>query len=259
MSSRGYSLASRLRAGDTVYSGWCALGAPIVAEAIAREGFVAVTVDRQHGLFDGASAAQAIAAIAQAGATPVVRVPLGDHAAVSHMLDLGAGAIIAPMIDSAEDAARLVAAAKFPPLGGRSWGPNRAAMLAGIADTRDYLRDANATTLAFAMIETRQALDHVAAIAAVPGIDGLFVGPSDLSIALSGGRTLDPHAQEVDAALDIVLAAARSAGKIPGLYCTNAERALASARRGFRFIAAGSDLGFLRAGIAAQVGALRSG
>jgi 4-hydroxy-2-oxoheptanedioate aldolase len=150
-----------------------------------------------------------------------------------------------------------VAASKFPPLGERSWGPHRAIALAGIADQTIYLREANDAVVTFAMIETRAALGNVDAIAATPGIDALFVGPSDLSIALSDGTTLDPHSASVDDALERIAAAAKQAGKIAGLYCINAERALACAKRGFRFLAVGSDQAFLRAGTAAQLKVLR--
>jgi 4-hydroxy-2-oxoheptanedioate aldolase len=108
------------------------------------------------------------------------------------------------------------------------------------------------------MIETRTALDNLDAILAIRGIDAIFVGPSDLSIALSGGTVLDPHSAEVERALDGIVAAAQKAGKVPGAYCANAERATALARRGFRFLAVGSDLQFLRVGAADQVKTLRS-
>ncbi len=136
-----FSLARRLRAGETVYCGWCALGAPIVAETLAREGFSAVAIDMQHGLWDVAAAADAIAAIHHAGSAPLLRVPAGDFAFASRALDFGAQGVIAPMINSAADARTFVAAAKYPPLGERSWGPMRATMLTGI-DQRDYLRRA---------------------------------------------------------------------------------------------------------------------
>jgi 4-hydroxy-2-oxoheptanedioate aldolase len=228
----GYSLARRLAAGETVYTGWCALPAPIVAETVAREGFLAVTIDQQHGLWDTAAAVAAIAAI-------------------------GAEGIIAPMINSVADAKAFVSAAKFPPLGERSWGPTRAMTLAGISDPKQYLNEANAATVTLAMIETKTAMANLDAIAAVPGIDVLFVGPSDLSIGLTDGKELDPHSDTVEAALDKIVAACRKAGKIAGLYCANAERAVACAKRGLRFLAVGSDLGFLRAGTAAQLKTLK--
>ena len=254
----GLSLARRLRAGEIVHCGWCTLGVPIIAETIAREGFSAVTFDQQHGLFDIASTVAGIAAVRLAGAAPIVRVPLGDFATVSRVLDFGAEAVIAPMINTAADARALVAAAKYPPLGERSWGPHRATALAGISDQTIYLREANATTLTFAMIETRLALENLEEIARTPGIDGLFVGPSDLSLALTDGGELDPHSPAVELMLERVAAVAASTKTIPGLYCANAERANACAKRGFRFFAIGSDLGFLRAGTVAQVKGLKS-
>lgn len=253
----GYSLARRLAAGETVYTGWCALPAPIVAESIAREGFNTVTIDQQHGLWDTSATATAIAAIRSAGAAPVVRVPLGSFAAASRSLDFGAEGIIAPMINTVDDAKAFVNAAKFPPLGERSWGPMRGMTLAGISDSKQYLNEANAATVTLAMIETKTAMANLDAIAAVPGIDVLFVGPSDLSIGLTDGKELDPHSRTVEAALDTLIAACRKAGKIAGLYCTNAERAVACAKRGIRFLAVSSDLGFLRAGTAAQLKVLK--
>ena len=100
------------------------------------------------------------------------------------------------------------------------------------------------------MIETQTALDNMEAIAATPGIDGLFLGPADLSIALSKGRNVDPMAAEVDREIDRIVAAASKAGKVMGAYCHTAERAVALAKRGIKFLAVGSDMGFLRAGAA---------
>jgi 4-hydroxy-2-oxoheptanedioate aldolase len=257
MTTTSFSLARQLRTGQPVYSGWCGLAFPLAAEVIAREGFPAVTIDMQHGLWDIASTVSAVAAIRHGGAAPVVRVPLGDFATASRALDFGAEGIISPMINSAADARALVAATKYPPLGERSWGPHRTTMLAGIADQKDYLREANELTVTFAMIETRAALDNLAAIAETPGIDGLFLGPSDLSIALSRGASLDPMAQEVDRELERIAQAARRAGKVVGAYCHTAERAVALAKRGVRFLAVGSDLGFLRAGIGAALKTLK--
>jgi 4-hydroxy-2-oxoheptanedioate aldolase len=107
------------------------------------------------------------------------------------------------------------------------------------------------------MIETRTALDNVAAIAGTPGIDALFLGPSDLSIALSNGANVDPLAADVDREIDRITAAATKAGKVMGAYCHSAERAAALAKRGVRFLAVGSDMGFLRAGAAAALKVLK--
>src|SRR5216683_3012094 len=219
-----FSLARRLRAGETVYSGWCGLPYPIVAELVGREGFPAVTLDGQHGLWDTASVMSAVAAIRQAGAAPIVRIPVGAFASASRALDFGAEGIIAPMINTEADARAYVSFAKFPPLGERSWGPHRATTLANVPDQKLYLREANASTVTFAMIETRTALDNV-----------------------------DPMAGEVDRELERIIAAAKKAGKIMGAYCHSAERAVALGKRGVRFLAVGSDMGFLRAGAASAL------
>jgi 4-hydroxy-2-oxoheptanedioate aldolase len=251
-----FSLARRLAAGETIHTGWCGLGVPIVAELIARSGFPAVSLDQQHGLYTMETAAAGIAAVRMAGAAPVVRVPLGDFAVVSRVLDFGAEGVVAPMINTADDARAFAAAAKYPPLGERSSGPLRALIL-GNMELGDYVAHANDNIVTFAMIETRAAIDNLDAILATPGIDAVFVGPSDLSLALSNGRTLDPHSREVDAAVEEIGAAARKAGKIAGAYTANAERANALAERGFRFLAVASDTAFVRAGIIATWKALK--
>lgn len=253
-----FSLARRLRAGETVFSAWCGLPAPLVAENIARAGFTAAVIDQQHGLWDTATTLAAIGGIHHAGSAPIVRVPLNDFAGAARALDFGAEGVIAPMINSAADARAFVAATKYPPLGERSVGAHRAAAVAGFPDQRPYLKEANETTLTMAMIETRAAMESLDAIASTPGIDMLFVGPSDLSMALSEGKSLDAHSPEVDAALEQILAACRKAGKIPGLYCIDAERAVATAKRGFKFLTVGSDLAFLRAGAAEQLKVLNT-
>jgi len=254
----GFSLADRLRAGEPVLSGWCGLPYPIVAETIGRDGFPAVTLDSQHGLWDLNAILTTIAAVRQGGAAPVVRVPVGDFAAVSRVLDFGAEGIIAPMINTPADARALAAAAKYPPIGERSWGPHRAMTLTGVAEQSVYLREANAHVVTLAMIETRTALKNLDAIVNTAGIDGVFLGPSDLSIALSDGGQVDPMSKAVDQEIDRIVATANKAKKIPGAYCHTAERAAALGKRGFKFLAVMSDLAFLRAGAAAALKAAKA-
>jgi 4-hydroxy-2-oxoheptanedioate aldolase len=252
-----FTLARRLRAGETVYSGWCGMSSPIVAELVGREGFPAVTLDGQHGLWDVASTREAVALIRLGGSAPIVRIAVGEFAMASRALDFGAEGIIAPMINTVEDARAYVSFAKFPPVGDRSWGPHRATTLGSMPDQKAYLREANALTVTFAMIETQTALDNCEAIAATPGIDALFLGPADLSIALSKGGDVDPMAASVDKEIDRITAACTKSGKIMGAYCHSAERAMALAKRGVRYLAVGSDMGFLRAGAAAAIKALK--
>jgi len=238
MAISAFTLAARLDAGETVYSGWCGLPYPLIAETLGRDGFPAVTIESQHGLWDVNGILAGIAAIRQGGAAPLVRVPFGDFALVSRVLDFGAEGIIAP-------------------IGERSWGPHRATTLAGLADQSIYLREANDHIVTLAMIETRTALQNFDAIIATPGIDGFFLGPSDLSIALSDGRTVDPLSKDVERELDRLIAATQQAKKIPGAYCHSAERAAALAKRGVKFLAVSSDLSMLRAGAAAAMKVLK--
>jgi 4-hydroxy-2-oxoheptanedioate aldolase len=257
MTISAFTLARKLHAGETVFSGWCGLPYPLVAETLARDGFAAVTIESQHGLWDVGGILNGVAAIRQGGGAPIVRVPLGDFALVSRALDFGAEGIIAPMINTPADARAFAAAAKFPPLGERSWGPHRAMTLGGVPDMATYLREANDHIITLAMIETRTALQNFDAIIGTAGIDGFFLGPSDLSIALSDGKNVDPLSKEVDAHLDRMIAGAQQAKKIPGAYCHSAERAAALAKRGVKFLAVSSDLSMLRAGAAAALKTLK--
>jgi 4-hydroxy-2-oxoheptanedioate aldolase len=257
MAIPAFTLAGRLHSGETVFSGWCGLPYPIVAEMLGRDGFPAVTIESQHGLWDIAGILAGIAAVRQGGAAPLVRVPWGDFALVSRALDFGAEGIIAPMINTPADARALAGAAKFPPIGERSWGPHRATTFAGLSDQSVYLREANDHIVTLAMIETRTALQNFDAIIETPGVDGFFLGPSDLSIALSGGKTVDPLSKEVDRELDRMIAGAQRVKKIPGAYCHSAERAVALAKRGVKFLAVSSDLAMLRAGAAAAMKVLK--
>jgi 4-hydroxy-2-oxoheptanedioate aldolase len=211
------ALSQRLKSGSPVLSAWCGLPEPAIAGYLAREAFDAVTLDMQHGGIDLAATLRAIPLIAGAGKPAIARVPVAEFATASKLLDGGASAIIAPMINTLEDARRLAAFTKFPPVGERSWGPHPALALSGLGASH-YFATANDFTLSFAMVETRKALDILDQVLAVPGIDGIFIGPSDLSIGLSGGRSLDPGSAEVEQALDHALSRARAAGKIAGVY-----------------------------------------
>src|ERR1700749_5251420 len=253
-----FTLARALAAGETVFSGWCSLPYPIVAELIGREGFGAVTLEGPHGLWDVSSLVTGVAAVRQSGSAPVVRVPVADYALVPRALDFGAEGIIAPMINTAADARAFAAAAKYPPTGERSWGPHRVTSLAGLADQSVYLREANDNVITLAMIETRTALAKSQAIVETPGIDGLFLGPSDLSIALSDGKSLDPLSPDVERELDRIVAACQTAGKKPGAFCQTAARAGARERRGMRFLSVMSDIAMLRAGTTAAMKVLKA-
>jgi 4-hydroxy-2-oxoheptanedioate aldolase len=249
-------LARSLASGG-VYGAWVGLNEPGIAEALAREPFDAVILDMQHGGVDFVGASRAIHFVALAGKPAIVRVNVGDFACASRVADAGAAGVIAPMINSGEDARRFAEFMKFPPNGRRSWGPRACLPLSGLAGA-DYLHGADAITLAIAMVETREALDALDEILGTPGIDGVFIGPSDLSIALSGGATVDPRGALVDAAMTRVAAAAKARGKFAGLFCFDGPSAKAARARGFALCSIATDVLLMRAAAKRELDAARS-
>jgi 4-hydroxy-2-oxoheptanedioate aldolase len=249
-------LAHRLAAGEKLFMAWCGIPDASVTEMCVREGYDAALLDMQHGAIDVASAIAGINACATAGKPALVRIPVGEFSMASRMLDAGAAAIVAPMINSVEDARKFAAFAKFPPMGERSWGPSRAITLTDM-DAPTYLKQANSFQLAIAMIETRAALNALDDILSVPGIDGVLVGPSDLSIALSGGDLVDPDSPAVDEALNHILARCAHHKKIPTVFCMHGAKAKALSARGFKLCSIGTDQIFVRAGAAADLKAAK--
>src|SRR5690606_23525431 len=162
-----------------LYTAWSAIPEPLVAEFLARSVFHAVTLDMQHGCHSTDSVLRGIAAVALTGKPAVVRIPVGRFDMASRVADMGADAVIAPMVNSAADARAFAAFMRSPPVGQRSWGATRVLALRGNLTPQSYLETANRETLAIAMIETRAAQAALDEILAVEGIDGVFVGPSD--------------------------------------------------------------------------------
>jgi 4-hydroxy-2-oxoheptanedioate aldolase len=245
------SLRARLETGETIFTAWSAIPDPLVAEFLARAGYDAVTLDMQHGCHSTDSVLRGVAAVAAVGKPAIVRVPVGRFDTASRVLDFGAAAVIAPMVNSVADARAFAAAMKYPPLGERSWGPTRALELHGHSDKQDYLRSANRETLAFAMVETRAALRALDDILGLPGIDGIFLGPSDFSLALSDGARVDPEAKGVLEAAEEIMAHVGNAGKIGCAFSMTTEAALRFRNMGYRFIALGTDVSLIGRGAAA--------
>jgi 4-hydroxy-2-oxoheptanedioate aldolase len=250
------SLSEALRGKESLMSAWCSLPDPTIAGLLARENFDAVILDMQHGLIDYSGVVAAIPLVAAAGKPAIARVPVGDFAAASRFLDAGAAGVIAPMINTIEDARLFASFMKYPPMGERSWGPHGVIPLTGM-NPADYFREANGMSVSLAMIETREALHIVDDILAVAGIDGIFIGPADLSIALSGGARVDAHGREVDEALAHCLARARAAGKFVGVFAIDGERARTLVERGFDLVSLGTDTTLLRAGAQAAIKVMR--
>jgi len=250
--------ADLLRSGSPTLTGWLGLAHPLLVDVIAREQVDSITFDMQHGMHDTDSIVGGISMAALAGKPSVVRIPVGDFSYASRALDFGAMGVIAPMINSVEDARAFAAACKYPPLGERSWGPIRAVPISGLAPG-EYFAQANRRTVAIAMIETRAAMDALEGILAVPGIDGVFVGPSDLSIALFDGTKVDALSAEVDAAFDHVVARAKAHGKFATAFAMSGAHAAKLGAKGYTMCTLCNDTWLIQQGIRTEIKAARAG
>lgn len=242
------SLVDRLKTGDTLFTGWSSIPEPVVAELLARNGYDCVTVDMQHGMHDPVSVMRSISGVALAGKPALVRIGVGDNAMASRALDMGAEGVIAPMINTVAEAKAFVSAMKYPPIGDRSWGPLRAQTIFGI-DPATQLKIGNTASLAIAMIETKQALDALDEILALDGIDGIFVGPSDLSVTLTDGRRIAPGDPIVDGPMKMIADKTVKAGKVAGAFAWAGGRAQAFKAMGYRLIAVGTDQACIANGV----------
>src|SRR5574337_247612 len=250
-------LAAALTSSSPLMCAWVGMNEAAVAETLAREAFDAVVLDMQHGALDFAGASRSILSVALAGKPAIVRIPVGDFAVASRVLDAGAAGVLAPMINDRDDARRLVSFTKFPPVGERSWGPRAALPLSGL-EPPAYLKAANGLTQTIAMIETRAALDALDDILAVEGIDGVFVGPSDLSIALSDGRGVDARGSVLLGAAGRILERVAAHGKYAAMFCFDGKDARAMAAKGFRLMSVGSDQTLMRSAARAELAAARA-
>jgi 4-hydroxy-2-oxoheptanedioate aldolase len=233
--------------GRAARNAWLTIPDAYLAEIVAARGEVeAVTLDLQHGLFDLGTAVHAIRAIAAHGAAPLVRLPGVDAALAGFVLDAGAAGVIAPMVESVAEAEHLVAACRYPPNGRRSHGPTRAALKPG-ADAFAAAEQA----VVFAMIETRAGLERCEDLAAVGGIDGLFVGPGDLGLSLGLGAGQDRDEPEMRDALARVLAACRQARKRAAVHAGSAAYGARMAGSGFDLVTVWVDVVAVSATLAA--------
>lgn len=228
--------------------GWCHIPGGYAAEVMAAAGFDWILIDRQHGLIGEAEMFDMLRALSISGATSFVRVSRADHGEIGRALDAGAHGVIVPQIDSVEEARLVARACRYAPAGARSIGPTRA-KLYGRGDPRA----ADASVICLPMIESRAGLAAAEAIAAVEGVDGLFVGPADLALdtGLEGAA--------LDDALRRVATVCRDAGKLAGAFGMGAARIEGWIELGYRFLAVDSDATFLLGAAKAALSEARRG
>lgn len=251
--------ANRLReiwaSGGAVVNGWLSVPDGFSAETMAHQGWDSLTIDMQHGVVDYQAAVTMLTALSTTATVPMVRVPWLDPAHLMKALDAGAYGLICPMVNSREDAERLVSYTHYPPHGARSFGPARGVLYGGA----DYADKANETVVVFAMIETREGLDNLDEILATPGLDAVYVGPSDLSLALGCRPTLEDLDPPVAEAVERVVAKAGEQGKIAGIHNATPETALARIEMGYRFVTISSDARLMASGSRQILSAMRAG
>ncbi|MFC5385796.1 HpcH/HpaI aldolase/citrate lyase family protein [Aquamicrobium segne] len=251
------SLKERLEADEVVLTSWSGVPDPLTVEILAAQAFDAVTLDMQHGGHSEDSVLRCLAPVLAAGRSTLVRIPVGRFDMASRALDFGAEAVIAPMVNSLEDARAFAAAMKYPPLGQRSWGPTYAFPRHGQGTQQDWLRRSNHRTLSFAMIETRAALDCLDDILAMQGIDAIFLGPSDFSIAWTEGQQVNPTLEDMMETLAGVAGRARAAGKHAGIFLTDPGFAGRFVEMGYRLLASGSEHQLIANGASKLVASLK--
>lgn len=231
------SLRDRWSAGDTTIGAWLSYREPLLAEIAATSGYDYVCIDLQHGLMDLDVASNMLGATARTDTVPMARVPWNEPGMIGRMLDAGALAIVVPMVNDAEQAARAVDACRYAPLGSRSFGP----VVPNNRYGPTYPTAANDLVAVIPMIETREALANVDEIVSVPGVDAVYIGPADLSISLGLPPAMDHDAAEFNDALDAVVAACNRHGVTPGVHA-NPSIAAKRHAQGFRMITVGYEI-----------------
>jgi 4-hydroxy-2-oxoheptanedioate aldolase len=239
--------------GGVVLNGWLHVPSSFSAEVMAHAGWDSLTIDLQHGPPDVGSVIPMLQAISTTDVVPFARANWNDPGTIMKLLDAGCYGIICPMIEGREDAEAFVGACRYPPDGYRSYGPFRANLYGG----PDYAANANKTVVTMAMIETKEALEDLDGILAVPGLDAVFVGPSDLGQALGHGPGTDREEPEVVEAIDWVVGAAREKGLAAGIFTGSTEYAGRMIDAGFNFVNVSSDAGILASAASTTAVALR--
>lgn len=240
-------------AGTPIINAWLSIADGYAAESVALQGFDAATIDCQHGMIGFDAAIDLLQAVSATPAIPLVRPSANNGPEIMRLLDAGAYGVICPMISTAADAAALVSACRYPPTGTRSFGPARGLLYGGA----DYLAQANDEILVLAMIETAEGLANLDAIVATPGLDGIYVGPNDLALALGHAPVSESKERALIDAVERIRAAVVAAGKIAGIFCSSGAGAAQRVAEGFDLVTPGNDAALLRAACAAAVATAR--
>jgi len=244
----------RLKAQQSAFGTMCNAASPLVVETLGHSGYDFVIVDLQHGENNLENAQVMFQALSSTPATPFVRVAAGLPVFIQRALDMGAYGVIVPLVNNRQDAEAVGASVRYAPEGNRSWGPARGLLYGGA----DYFRHSAQTLLTFVMIESAEGLRNADEILAVPGVDGVFVGPMDLGISLGYSPDLPQLADEVETAIGTIQQAAQKAGKFAGIQTTSTAEAQRRVTQGFRLVSIMADTRMMRATATQTLAALRA-
>lgn len=242
--------------GKPALHGWLSIGNPFVAEIMAAQDYDAISIDWQHGALDYSDILPMFQAMRASGVTIGARVPWLDPAAIMKAMDAGAMQIICPMINTAEQAAEFVSYLRYPPTGQRSFGPTRAVYAQG----GNIHAEANNEIIGWAMVETKEAMGNLDAIASTPGLDGIYVGPADLTFSLCDGKyapAFDRQEPEMIEALQTIVRSCHKHGIKAALHCGTAEYAARAIGWGYDMTTVSGDARLLAAAAAASVKTFR--
>jgi len=240
--------------GKSVINGWLQIPNSFSAEVMAKQGWDSLTIDMQHGVVDYPNALQMLQAISTTETTPLARVNWNEPGQIMKILDAGSYGVICPMISNREQAEKFVQACMYPPKGYRSFGPIRGLMYGGA----DYGDHANEEILKIAMIETKESLDKLDEIMSTPGVDGIYIGPADLSLAIGERPSFDkPENDPVYPVMMKILEHAKKNNIFAGLHNMTAEYAQKMIDKGFQFVTVGSEQRFMSSGAKSVVEKLK--
>ena len=242
---RKNKLKELFKAGKPIINSWLAVPSSFSAEVMANQGWDSLTIDMQHGLIDYPNAVNMLQAISTTETTPMARVNWNEPGQIMKILDAGCYGIICPMVSNRKEAEKFIQACQYPPNGYRSFGPIRASIYGGA----DYSKHANQEILKLAMIETKEALEKLDEILDTPNLDGIYIGPADLSLAVGEEPGFDkPESTKAFKEILRILEAAKKRNLLAGLHNGTPEYAQKMIDRGFNLVTVGSDSRYISAG-----------
>ena len=242
---RKNKLKELFKAGKPIINSWISIPSSFSAEIMANQGWDSITIDMQHGLIDYPNAVSMLQAISTTDTTPLARVNWNEPGQIMKILDAGCYGVICPMVSNRKEAEKFVQACMYPPHGYRSFGPVRGLIYGG----SDYAKHANDEMLKLAMIETKESLEKLDEILDTPNLDGIYIGPADLSLSVGEEPGFDkPEDSKAFSEISRILEAAKKKNLLAGIHNGTPEYAQKMISKGFNLVTVGSDSRYITSG-----------